>query len=108
MRRPGRPTVLLGSVAWKLLLVFGGWLSARSANAQTYPDLSGMRPPVASDSIPVARPATPVLAASVDPTMYRLGSGEVLSLEFGGRSPGSQALILEREARLRLPRPRLA
>lgn len=44
-----------------------------------------------------------VLGGPVDPEQYRLGPGDVLSLEYGGRASGSRTFTVDGEGRARVP-----
>jgi len=50
-----------------------------------------------------AQDAEPELAGSVDPVRYRLGPGDVLSLEFSGRLYRQMSIVVDAEGRINVP-----
>ena len=45
----------------------------------------------------------PALAGPVDPASYRLGPGDVLSLEYGGKALDTKIFVVDAEGRVRIP-----
>jgi protein involved in polysaccharide export with SLBB domain len=80
-------------------------LSAQSTEPVPLPDLGApTTAPVNPNEIPRRTTAPqPVLAGPVDPKAYRLGPGDVLSIEYGGRAEGSTTLVVDSEGRVRVP-----
>jgi len=50
-----------------------------------------------------ARSPRPALAGAVDPKAYRLGPGDVLSLEYGGKALDAKTIVVDGEGRIRVP-----
>src|SRR2546426_5214733 len=45
----------------------------------------------------------PALAGPVDPMAYRLGPGDILSLEYGGKALDTKVFLVDAEGRVRVP-----
>jgi protein involved in polysaccharide export with SLBB domain len=65
--------------------------------------LLGISSPAESAQAMVRAPAAAVLAGPVDPERYRVGPGDVLSLEYGGKALDTRTLVVDSEGRVRVP-----
>ncbi|TMQ64139.1 MAG: hypothetical protein E6K79_08285 [Candidatus Eisenbacteria bacterium] len=103
---PRRPGSFLGAclgAAAALALACG---SARAQTSgedvlRTLPE--GVTMPPGDGGASPSAGSRPTLAGPVDPATYRLGPGDVLSLEYGGKALAAKVLTVDAEGRVRVP-----
>jgi protein involved in polysaccharide export with SLBB domain len=81
-------------------------LMAQPSAANPLGDVLPMSPANAESSAEASRAlraTRPALAGPVDPRFYRLGPGDALSLEYGGKASGSLPMVVDAEGRIRIP-----
>lgn len=82
-------------------------VSAQTMGEDAIRALSGSTGGLPTDGVATdgtrARPARPALAGAIDPATYRLGPGDVLSLEYSGKALDAKTLVVDGEGLLRVP-----
>ncbi|HEV8481414.1 MAG TPA: polysaccharide biosynthesis/export family protein, partial [Candidatus Eisenbacteria bacterium] len=108
MRRTAsrRTSMLVPITIWMLGLLRPVPLMAQPSAANPLGDVLPMSPANAESSAEASRAlraTRPALAGPVDPRFYRLGPGDALSLEYGGKASGSLPMVVDAEGRIRIP-----
>jgi polysaccharide biosynthesis/export protein len=100
------PKLLHSSGAAIVVLWISSWVAVacgQTTGGSLLPDLRSLPlggPESTSERTALSRPA---LAGAVDPEHYRLGPGDVLSLEYGGKALDAKTLNVDAEGRVRVP-----